>query len=41
MATTPVLIIPFAVLARKEEVPLGGVLGALLAVAGVVILMLW
>jgi drug/metabolite transporter (DMT)-like permease len=40
MATTPVLIIPVAVLARREHVGIGGVLGALLAVAGVVLLFL-
>lgn len=38
MATTPVLIIPVVVLAGKERVGPGGVLGALLAVSGVVLL---
>lgn len=40
MATTPVLIIPVAVLVRREHVGAGGVLGALLAVSGVVLLFL-
>jgi drug/metabolite transporter (DMT)-like permease len=40
MATTPILIIPVAVLVRREHVGAGGVLGALLAVAGVVLLFL-
>jgi len=38
MAITPVLIIPVLVLHRRERVGAGGVLGALLAVAGVVLL---
>ena len=40
MAITPVLIIPVLVLHRRERVGVGGVLGALLAVAGVVLLFL-
>lgn len=40
MAITPVLIIPVAVLVRREHVGIGGVLGALLAVGGVVLLFL-
>jgi drug/metabolite transporter (DMT)-like permease len=40
MATTPVLIIPLVVLLRREHVGLGGVAGALVAVAGVVLLFL-
>lgn len=40
MAITPVLIIPVVVLLRREHVGIGGVLGALLAVAGVVLLFL-
>lgn len=40
MATTPVLIIPVVVLLGKEKVGWGGVLGALLAVAGVAVLFL-
>lgn len=40
MATTPVLIIPVVVLLGKERVGLGGVAGAVLAVAGVVVLFL-
>ena len=38
MAITPVLIIPVLVLHRSERVGAGGVLGALLAVSGVVLL---
>lgn len=38
MATTPILIIPVVVILGKEEVGPGGWLGALLAVAGVVVL---
>jgi drug/metabolite transporter (DMT)-like permease len=40
MALTPVLIIPLVVLLRRERVGLGGVLGALVAVSGVVLLFL-
>ena len=40
MALTPVLIIPLTVLLRRERVGIGGVLGALVAVAGVAILFL-
>lgn len=40
MALTPVLIIPLTVLLRRERVGVGGVLGALVAVAGVAILFL-
>jgi len=40
MATTPVLIIPVVVLMGREKVGLGGVAGALLAVAGVALLFL-
>jgi len=40
MATTPVLIIPVVVLGGKERVGLGGVAGAVLAVAGVALLFL-
>ena len=40
MALTPVLIIPLTVLLRREHVGIGGVLGALVAVAGVAILFL-
>jgi drug/metabolite transporter (DMT)-like permease len=40
MALTPVLIIPLTVLLRRERVSVGGVLGALVAVAGVAILFL-
>lgn len=39
MATTPVLILPFAVLVKKERVPLGGYVGALVAIVGVALLM--
>ena len=39
MATTPVLILPVAVLVQKERVPPGGYLGALVAIAGVSLLM--
>lgn len=39
MATTPVLILPFAVLVKKERVPLGGYFGALVAIVGVALLM--
>ncbi|HEX6203674.1 MAG TPA: DMT family transporter [Thermoanaerobaculia bacterium] len=38
MATTPVLILPVVVLSGRERVGPGGVLGALVAVAGVVLL---
>jgi drug/metabolite transporter (DMT)-like permease len=38
MAITPVLIIPVVVLAGRERVGVGGLVGALLAVAGVVLL---
>lgn len=38
MATTPVLIVPVVVLAGRERVGVGGVLGAVVAVAGVVLL---
>lgn len=38
MATTPVLILPVVILLKGEKVGLGGVLGALLAVAGVAVL---
>lgn len=38
MATTPILILPVVVLAGRERVGPGGVLGALVAVAGVVLL---
>lgn len=38
MATTPILIIPVVVILGKEKVGWGGWLGALLAVAGVVVL---
>jgi len=41
MATTPILIIPAVVLVRRERVGLGGVAGAAVAVAGVVLLFLW
>lgn len=40
MATTPVLIIPFAIWVRKERVGVGGFGGAIVAVAGVVVLFL-
>jgi len=40
MALTPVLIIPLVVLLRRERVGIGGVLGALVAVTGVVLLFL-
>jgi drug/metabolite transporter (DMT)-like permease len=40
MALTPVLIIPLVVLLRREKVGAGGVLGALVAVTGVVLLFL-
>ncbi|HKV12896.1 MAG TPA: DMT family transporter [Thermoanaerobaculia bacterium] len=40
MALTPVLIIPLTVLLRRERVGVGGVLGALVAVAGVAVLFL-
>jgi len=40
MATTPVLIIPIVVWLGRERVGLGGVAGALLAVAGVAVLFL-
>lgn len=38
MATTPIVIIPAVILIKKEKVGLGGVLGAILAVAGVALL---
>ena len=38
MATTPIIIIPIAMLVRRDRVGLGGVAGALLAVAGVIVL---
>lgn len=38
MATTPILILPVVVLAGRERVGPGGVVGALVAVAGVVLL---
>jgi drug/metabolite transporter (DMT)-like permease len=40
MALTPVLIIPLVVLLKRERVGIGGVLGALVAVSGVVLLFL-
>jgi drug/metabolite transporter (DMT)-like permease len=40
MALTPVLILPFVVLLRRERVGLGGIAGALVAVAGVALLFL-
>jgi drug/metabolite transporter (DMT)-like permease len=40
MALTPVLIIPLVVLLRRERVGIGGVIGALVAVTGVVLLFL-
>lgn len=40
MALTPVLLIPLVVLLRRERVGLGGVAGALVAVAGVALLFL-
>lgn len=40
MALTPVLIIPLVVLLRREKVGIGGVLGAMVAVAGVALLFL-
>ena len=40
MATTPILIIPFVVLLRGEKVGLAGVGGAIVAVAGVALLVL-
>ena len=40
MALTPVLIIPLVVLLRRERVGIGGVLGALVAVAGAALLFL-
>jgi len=38
MALTPILIIPLVVLLRRERVGLGGIAGAVVAVAGVVLL---
>ena len=38
MATTPILILPFAVFWKKERVGSAGVLGAFVAVAGVIVL---
>ena len=40
MAVSPVLIIPLVVLLRGERVGIGGVLGAVVAVAGVALLFL-
>ena len=40
MALTPILIIPIVVLVRRERVGLGGIVGAVVAVAGVVLLFL-
>jgi len=40
MALTPLLLIPMVVVVRRERVGLGGIAGALLAVAGVVLLFL-
>jgi drug/metabolite transporter (DMT)-like permease len=40
MATTPILILPVAVLVRGERVGLGGLAGTVLAVAGVALLFL-
>jgi drug/metabolite transporter (DMT)-like permease len=40
MALTPVLILPLVVLLRKERVGIGGVAGALVAVAGAAVLLL-
>ena len=40
MATSPVLILPFAIHVEKERVGLGGMLGALLATLGVALLFL-
>jgi drug/metabolite transporter (DMT)-like permease len=40
MATTPILFLPVAILGRRERVGIGGVLGAVLAVAGVALLFL-
>lgn len=40
MALTPVLIIPLVVLLKKEKVGIGGLVGALVAVAGVALLFL-
>jgi drug/metabolite transporter (DMT)-like permease len=40
MALTPVLIIPLVVLLRRERVGIGGLVGALVAVAGVALLFL-
>jgi drug/metabolite transporter (DMT)-like permease len=40
MATTPILILPVAVLVRRERVGLGGLAGTVLAVAGVALLFL-
>ncbi|MEM7157247.1 MAG: DMT family transporter [Myxococcota bacterium] len=38
MATSPIIIIPMVVLVRREKVGWGGILGTVLAVAGVVLL---
>lgn len=38
MATTPIVIIPAVILIKKERVGIGGILGAMLAVAGVSLL---
>lgn len=40
MALTPVILIPLVILLKRERVGLGGVLGALVAVAGVALLMM-
>jgi drug/metabolite transporter (DMT)-like permease len=40
MATSPILVIPLVVVLRGERVGLGGIAGAIVAVAGVVLLML-
>jgi drug/metabolite transporter (DMT)-like permease len=40
MATTPVLILPFAVFVKRESVPLGGYLGAVVALVGVALLLM-
>lgn len=40
MATTPIVVIPFVVLVHKERVGIGGLLGAVIGVAGVALLFL-
>ncbi|MES1211278.1 MAG: EamA family transporter, partial [Acidobacteriota bacterium] len=40
MALTPVLIIPLVVLLKREKVGIGGLIGAVVAVAGVALLFL-